>query len=559
MPTLSLTARARAMRLEGGVRTTTRTSAAGGGITAAGGPMGLGVRAPSAVAAVQETIQAAAEPLNASQRGELEPRFGFDFSRVRVHCDDAAAQSAHGIGALAYTVGDHVVFGAGQYAPTSARGQRILAHELTHVVQNSAATSLATIALGDPLDRFEREASEVTDKLTSGRGTKRPIGALSTLLKPGAVIQRLRPEEMVDPTNVAAGDKLARQTFKVSPGTIDYHLNGKSVSVPKELGVFVPSGVASANLVHVFFTPYVAAAKGIAQPLAALSYVAEQGLRSEAESSGWILIAVPAMEEGDALFVTVSTSDIQACLAAAGRPDTTNIKSIRLTAHSRGYRGLAHTMRWTSGGPAEIDLSKVDRVSVFDASYKDLGDTLRSHAKDLPKLQDKNDPSKLDKDAVRLYDVTVKNVSGLAGIDLRDPLAVHGIAYVRFAQDAIARGLLDISEFAPPSPSDQHPRPPADVRAATTRLLAKMPMRGGFTTQHPQNFLSWSPGVQDIQTFIRDNRNDLRLVAREKDGLKAFLIEIRVPSGGQPWANDAHHWLATELSHEATDFTDYAP
>ena len=330
------------------------------------------------------------------------------------------------------------------------------------------------------------------------------------------MIQRLRPEEMVDPTNVAAGDKLAKQTFKVSPGTINYHLNGRNVSVPKELGVFVPSGVGSANLVHLFFTPYFAADKGIAQPLAALSYVAEQGLRSEAESSGWILIAVPAMEEGDALFVTVSTSDIQACLAAAGRPDTTNIKSIRLTAHSRGYRGLAHTMGWTSGGPAEIDLSKVDRVSVFDASYSDLGNTLRSHIKDLPKLQDKNDPSKLDKDAVRLYDVTVKNVSGLPGIDLRDPLAVQGIAYVRFAQDAITRGLLDISELAPPSPSDQHPRPPADVRAATTRLLAKMPMRGGFTTQHPQNFLSWFPGVQDIQTFIRDNRNDLRLVARER-------------------------------------------
>jgi hypothetical protein len=62
-----------------------------------------------------------------------------------------------------------------------------------------------------------------------------------------------------------------------------------------------------------------------------------------------------------------------------------------------------------------------------------------------------------------------------------------------------------------------------------------MPMRGGFSTQHPQNFLSWFPGVQDIQAFIRDNRNDLGLVVREQDGLKAFLIEIRVPSGGQPW------------------------
>ena len=63
---------------------------------------------------------------------------GPDFSRVRVHTDSRAAESARAVNALAYTVGDHVVFGAGQYAPGTSAGRGLLAHELTHVTQQSA-------------------------------------------------------------------------------------------------------------------------------------------------------------------------------------------------------------------------------------------------------------------------------------------------------------------------------------------------------------------------------------------------------------------------------------
>ena len=65
-------------------------------------------------------------------------RRGFDFSQVRVHTDGEAAESAHAVGALAYTVGRSIVFAAGRYAPGSADGRRLLAHELTHVAQQSA-------------------------------------------------------------------------------------------------------------------------------------------------------------------------------------------------------------------------------------------------------------------------------------------------------------------------------------------------------------------------------------------------------------------------------------
>src|SRR5262249_47581838 len=72
---------------------------------------------------------------DAATRAFMEPRFGQDFSQVRVHADETAARSAASVQALGYTVGNHVVFGDGQYAPRNAAGQQLLAHELAHTVQ----------------------------------------------------------------------------------------------------------------------------------------------------------------------------------------------------------------------------------------------------------------------------------------------------------------------------------------------------------------------------------------------------------------------------------------
>lgn len=80
-------------------------------------------------------------PLDAATRNFFEPRFGADFSRVRVHADARAADSARAADALAYTVGHDIVFGAGQYAPQTAAGKKLLAHELTHAVQQGAGPS----------------------------------------------------------------------------------------------------------------------------------------------------------------------------------------------------------------------------------------------------------------------------------------------------------------------------------------------------------------------------------------------------------------------------------
>jgi len=84
---------------------------------------------------VQDVLGSAGQPLDAATRAAMEPRFGHDFSAVRVHLDERAAAAARAVHAQAYTVGRDLVFGAGRYAPGTAGGDRLIAHELAHVVQ----------------------------------------------------------------------------------------------------------------------------------------------------------------------------------------------------------------------------------------------------------------------------------------------------------------------------------------------------------------------------------------------------------------------------------------
>jgi hypothetical protein len=89
---------------------------------------------------VHEVLRSPGQPLDPSTRAFMEPRFGYDFSRVRVHTDARAAQSARVVNALAYTVGHDLVFESGEYAPSTSAGRRLLAHELSHVVQQSSGS-----------------------------------------------------------------------------------------------------------------------------------------------------------------------------------------------------------------------------------------------------------------------------------------------------------------------------------------------------------------------------------------------------------------------------------
>jgi outer membrane protein OmpA-like peptidoglycan-associated protein len=84
-----------------------------------------------------EAMRGRGDPLPDRVRSFFEPRLGHDFSGVRIHADQQAAESAHQVQALAYTVGRDIVFGAGQFQPESNSGRRLIAHELAHVVQQN--------------------------------------------------------------------------------------------------------------------------------------------------------------------------------------------------------------------------------------------------------------------------------------------------------------------------------------------------------------------------------------------------------------------------------------
>jgi hypothetical protein len=105
----------------------------------AGQPSGQMDAAP---ASVDQALASPGRPLELALRQDMEQRFGHDFSRVRVHTGTAAEQSARDVNAHAYTVGHDMVFGAGEFAPGTNEGRRLLAHELTHVVQQLGADGM---------------------------------------------------------------------------------------------------------------------------------------------------------------------------------------------------------------------------------------------------------------------------------------------------------------------------------------------------------------------------------------------------------------------------------
>jgi hypothetical protein len=92
---------------------------------------------------VYDVLCSSGQPLDVATRAFFEPRFGHDFGEVRVHTDAKAAESAHAVNALAYTTGTHIVFGAGGLAGSGPDRERLLAHELAHVVQQGLRASPA--------------------------------------------------------------------------------------------------------------------------------------------------------------------------------------------------------------------------------------------------------------------------------------------------------------------------------------------------------------------------------------------------------------------------------
>jgi len=133
-------------------------------------------------------------PLDRDTRGSMESRLGADFSDVRVHTDARASESAQSVQAHAYTVGSDVVFQSGKYAPQSDSGKRMLAHELTHVVQQRSGPVDGTpagggIRISNPADRFEQAAESSADHVMSSNSVASPATGVA------AGVQRQSDEE----------------------------------------------------------------------------------------------------------------------------------------------------------------------------------------------------------------------------------------------------------------------------------------------------------------------------------------------------------------------------
>lgn len=131
-------------------------------------PSGRGLDGKGAVPPiVHEVLRSPGQPLDRATLAFMESRFGHDFSRVRVHTDTRAVESAREVSALAYTVGRDVAFGAGQYTPGTAGGRRLLAHELTHVVQQSNQRGLqSNLGISAANDSLEQEAEGIATSIS---------------------------------------------------------------------------------------------------------------------------------------------------------------------------------------------------------------------------------------------------------------------------------------------------------------------------------------------------------------------------------------------------------
>jgi len=176
----------------------------------------LGASAGEAPETVANAHHAQGQPLDPATRAFFEPRFGHDFSAVRVHADDLAAKSAAASGALAYTVAGHISFGASQYQPESANGKRLIAHELTHVIQQDGARSLPGWPIIGP--GITRASSGLVFRKTTKEDEAKKANAVQHHQR-----QQKRVADFIDkataitpdPRKPLAGDNLYRNTAEL--------------------------------------------------------------------------------------------------------------------------------------------------------------------------------------------------------------------------------------------------------------------------------------------------------------------------------------------------------
>lgn len=190
-----------------------------------------------APAIVHEVLRSPGEPIDAATRTVMESSFGYDFSKVRIHRDAKAAASARSVDALAYTVGNEVVFESGRYAPRTREGRSLLAHELTHVVQQGGYRQRldGKLSVGAADDESERAAETAARAIDADRPVSAAAGG------GGGILQRSPAGADADPLHQPMIDDYRRskglpadgrdesgRPFGPSDAEIKYQLNRPS-------------------------------------------------------------------------------------------------------------------------------------------------------------------------------------------------------------------------------------------------------------------------------------------------------------------------------------------
>jgi hypothetical protein len=146
-------------------------------------------------AVVHEVLREPGRPLDGASRTFFEPRFGADFSGVRVHTDAKAAESARAVRASAYTVGQDVVFAEGRYDVQSRAGKRLLGHELGHTLQQPETVPTAGLRIGPPVSSSEVEAEHVGEVVSQGGFIRPSLRTPAQLARDIPIPENLDPEE----------------------------------------------------------------------------------------------------------------------------------------------------------------------------------------------------------------------------------------------------------------------------------------------------------------------------------------------------------------------------
>ena len=243
---------------------------------------------------VHEVLNSPGRPLDHATRGFMEPRLGSNFGGVRIHTDSRAAESARSVSALAYTVGQDIVFASGQYSPESAAGKRLLAHELTHVVQQQqwggsgtlAASSSAPVIAGEH-SAAEREAEALSHRVMAGQSV-----AGRRLAAPSGQMHRSVSISPTDPAAALLLSALTRLTGRPATAT------GGTLA----LGNPTPGAAASSGTVTDYVQRAISASRAYTLQSGATTPggTAVRGVRVETATSG------------GGVTITINTGDIGA-------------------------------------------------------------------------------------------------------------------------------------------------------------------------------------------------------------------------------------------------------